>query len=267
MPRGCLRPTEPKARFRPLIPPTAALALLCACATAPSSSTGVASPQTAEVFADLAVGDVRYLLYRPGPRSAGPGLPPLILFVHGDGERGENLELVKREGLPRILERNFDFPFVVVSPQCRRREKWSAEVLDRLLTDVILRYRVDPGRVYATGLSSGAVASLELAALRPDRLAAVAAVAPNREPREICRAAAVPIWLFHNAFDERVPARVSRRLARRLLDCRGSVLLTIYPQSGHDAWSDTYARADLYEWFLRHGPPAPAVPSTTPPGL
>ena len=187
----------------------------------------------------------------------------MILFLHGDGERGEDLALVKREGLPRLLEHNRDFRFVVVAPQCRRREKWSADRLDRLLDHAVETYRVDPRRVYATGLSSGAVASLALAARRPDRIAAAAAVSPNRAPDEVLESPGGPadspgrdkpaaIWLFHNAFDERVPARVSRRLARTL-EARGTeVRLTIFPQAGHDAWSDAYARADLYAWLLEH---------------
>lgn len=207
--------------------------------------------------------EIRYLLYLPAAYETAPEPSPMILFVHGDGERGEDLALVKREGLPRLLEHNRDFRFVVVAPQCRRREKWSADRLDRLLDHAVETYRVDPRRVYATGLSSGAVASLALAARRPDRIAAAAAVSPNRAPDEVLESPGGPadspgrdkpaaIWLFHNAFDERVPARVSRRLARTL-EARGTeVRLTIFPQAGHDAWSDAYARADLYAWLLEH---------------
>lgn len=111
---------------------------------------------------------------------------------------------------------------------------------------------MDPRRIYATGLSSGAVASLELAVLHPDRIAAVAAIAPNRPPENPCRAGRVPVWIFHNAFDERVPARVSRRFARTLEACGAKVRLTIPFKAGHDAWSDAYARADLYAWLLEH---------------
>jgi predicted peptidase len=172
--------------------------------------------------------------------------------LHGDGERGESLALVKREGLPRLLKHNRDFRFVVVAPQCERREKWSAQRLDRLLSHAIETYRVDPHRIYATGLSSGAVAALEIAVLHPDRIAAVAAIAPNRLPENSCRAGRVPVWIFHNTFDERVPVRVSRRLARTLEACGAEVRLTISPEAGHDAWSDAYARADLYAWLLEH---------------
>jgi predicted peptidase len=234
----------------------------------PGSPLPSSSPWVERIFFDDASrAEIRYLVYLPTGHERRDASWPVILFLHGDGERGDDLALVKREGLPRILERNRDFRFVVVAPQLRRKEKWSADRLDRLLDHAIGTYPVDPRRVYITGLSSGAVTSLELAALNPDRLAAVAAVSPNREPREACRAAGVPVWLFHNAFDERVPARVSRRLARALEDCGGEVRLTIYPQSGHDAWSDTYVRADLYEWFLQHPSARVTGPTTKPPGL
>lgn len=204
--------------------------------------------------------DVRYLVYLPAGYEIVAEAWPLILFLHGDGERGDDLALVKREGLPRILERNRAFRFVVVAPQCRRSEKWSADRLDRLLDHALETYRVDPRRVYVTGLSSGAVASLALTARRPDRVAAAVAVSPNRPPDE--EPCAPPrtgeskktaaIWLFHNAYDERVPARVSRRLARALEACGAEVRLTIFPKAGHDAWSDAYAQGDLYRWLLEH---------------
>lgn len=246
MPRGCSSLTD---RYSPVLA-AAALALASGCATAPPST--LPGPQTPQVFSDPQEGVVNFLLYLPDRYAGLPGPWPLILFLHGAGERGDDLGLVKREALPRLLERNRDFPFVVVSPQCRRKKEWSWQVLDRLLTEVLEKYRVDAARIYVTGLSSGAVASLELAMLRPERIAAAVAVAPNHPPGDVCRAKSVPIWLFHNAFDERVPARVSRRLARSLEDCGGEVRLTTFPQAGHDAWSDAYARGDLYAWLLEH---------------
>ena len=219
-------------------------------------------------FGNSSRSEIRYLLYLPAAYETAPAPWPMILFLHGDGERGEDLALVKREGLPRLLEHNRDFRFVVVSPQRRRREKWSVDRLDRLLDHAVEAYRVDPRRIYATGLSSGAVASLALAERRPDRIAAAVAVSPNRTPDELLespgsrrssgpadspgRDKPAAIWLFHNAFDERVPTRVSRRLARTLEASGSEVRLTIFPQAGHDAWSDAYARADLYAWLLEH---------------
>jgi predicted peptidase len=235
-----------------------ALLLLCAarCASTVSPSPPPSSWIKRTFFDAPFRTQVRYLLYLPAAYETAPEPWPMILFLHGDGERGEDLALVKREGLPRLLEHNRDFHFVVVAPQCRRREKWSADRLDRFLDHAVETYRVDPRRIYATGLSTGAVASLALAARRPDRIAAAVAVSPNMTPDEFPgspgRGKLPAIWLFHNAFDERVPARVSRRLARTL-EARGTeVRLTIFPQAGHDAWSDAYARPDLYAWLLEH---------------
>jgi predicted peptidase len=176
----------------------------------------------------------------------------VILFLHGAGERGRDVELVKREGLPRILETLPDFPFVVVSPQEEKDHRWTADGLAALLDDVASRYRVDRARVYATGLSSGAVAALELAIRHPEKIAAVAAVTASEIPSGLCAMKDVPVWIFHNAGDEHVPAGRAKRLARELESCGGDVELTIYPRDGHDAWTETYRRQDLYDWMLRH---------------
>lgn len=210
------------------------------------------SRQTEQTDAGL-----RYLLHLPvayESRSAWP----LILFLHGAGERGEDLELVKREGLPRILETLPDFPFVVVSPQETKEHRWTADVLAALLDEVAGKYRVDRARVYATGLSSGAVAALELAIRHPARLAAVATVAANEIPAELCRMKEVPVWIFHNARDERVSVGRAKSLAREVEACRGEAKLTVYPRDGHDAWTETYRRQDLYDWFLKHRKPSPS---------
>src|SRR6266508_6921370 len=109
-----------------------------------ASPASPSSPWVERTFPDAQSRSVvRYLLCLPAAYETAPGPWPLILFLHGAAERGEDLELVKREGLPRILERHRDFPFAVVSPQCPRRRRWSLDVLDRLLTDVLGRLRVD----------------------------------------------------------------------------------------------------------------------------
>jgi predicted peptidase len=193
----------------------------------------------------------RYLLHRPAAYESRADWP-VILFLHGAGERGRRVELVKREGLPRILETLPDFPFVVVSPQEEKDRRWTADGLAALLDEVASRYRVDRARVYATGLSSGAVAALELAIRYPRKIAAVAAVTASAIPSGLCAMKDVPAWIFHNAGDERVPVSRAKRLARELESCGGDVEITLYPRDGHDAWTETYRRQDLYEWFLEH---------------
>jgi predicted peptidase len=223
-----------------------AAVLLCGCAAAPLPVSASTNRQTAQIGAGL-----RYLIHLPAAYDSRSDWP-VILFLHGAGERGRDLELVEREGLPRILETLPDFPFVVVSPQEEKERLWTADALAALLDKVAARYRVDAARVYATGLSSGATAALELALSYPQKIAAIAAVTASKIPPRLCAMKDVAVWIFHNAGDERIPASRAKRLARALEECGGDVKLTIYPQDGHDAWTETYRRQELYEWFLSH---------------
>jgi predicted peptidase len=221
-------------------------ALACACAAI--SSTPRSSPlrQTAQETAGL-----RYLLHLPATYESRSDWP-LILFLHGGGERGRDLDLVRREGLPRMLETLPDFPFVVVSPQEEKRNAWRPERLAALLDDVLRRARVDPSRVYVTGISSGAVAALELAIRYPGTIAAIVPISAHVIPDGLCRMKDVPAWIFHSAGDERIPFGRAEKLARELEACGGEVKLTIYEKRDHDAWTETYRRGDLYDWMLRH---------------
>lgn len=223
-------------------------ALSCACA--PASTPVRTSPrrQTAHEHAG-----VRYLLHLPAAYESRADWP-VILFLHGAGERGRDLDLVLREALPRILESLPDFPFVVVSPQEEKGRPWTPDALAELVDNVVAHERVDSARVYATGLSSGATTALELAIDHPQEVAAVAAISPTAVPPGLCAMKDVSAWIFQNAGDERVPVTRSRRLVRELRQCGGGgeVKLTVYPRDGHDAWTETYRRRDIYEWFLEH---------------
>lgn len=194
---------------------------------------------------------MRYLLHLPAAYESRADWP-LILFLHGGGERGRDLALVKREGLPRLLEALPDFPFVVVSPQEEKRNGWTSEALAALLDEVVRAHRVDPARVYATGLSSGALAALELAIRHPEKIAAVAPISVHRIPKDLCRMKDVSAWIFHSAGDERIPFARAQRLARELSACGGEVELTIYAKTDHDAWTDAYATPALWDWLRRH---------------
>jgi len=219
-------------------------ALTLGCATPPVAAP--AASQTEQLAAGL-----RYLLHLPAGYESRTAWP-LILFLHGDGERGDDLALIKREGLPRILETLPDFPFVVVSPQLPRRGRWSVKSLGAVLDEILARYRVEPGRIYVTGLSSGAVTSLEMAIRYPGRFAAVAAVTASEIPDGLCGMKDVPAWIFHNAGDERVPAGRAKRLVRALEACGGEARFTLFPRDGHDAWTETYRHQELYDWLLAH---------------
>jgi len=194
---------------------------------------------------------MRYLLYLPDGYSTDMAPWPLILFLHGGGEAGEGLSLVRREALPRLLDLGKRFPFVIVSPHSLRKA-WSLPDLVFFLDGLERAHRVDRARVYVTGLSTGALAAWRLAIAVPDRVAAIAPVTLHRVPEGLCAMKSVPVWAFHNAGDPRAPVRVTKKTVETFRACGGDVRLTVYPAKGHDAWTQTYNRSDLYEWFLQH---------------
>ncbi len=194
---------------------------------------------------------LRYLRYAPSHPDAGPAPWPLIVFLHGSGERGDDLALVKQEGLPRLLDGLTRFPFVVVSPQCPSGREWSIPALDVFVARLVETLPVDPRRVSLAGLSSGARAALELAARHPGRFAAVVAVAVPGLPPDPCGLKGTSVRIFHNEGDGRIPARTARRAADRLRSCGVDVTLTLFPDEGHDAWTRAFSSRPLYEWLER----------------
>jgi hypothetical protein len=126
------------------------------------------------------------------------------------------------------------------------------ETLDALLDSVIGTYRIDEDRVVLTGLSMGGQGTWQLAAARPDRFAAIAPVCGRGNPEAAHRLRRVPAWVFHGAQDDVVPIGESERMVAALERCAGDVRFTVYPDAGHDAWTATYERADLWDWLLSH---------------
>ena len=148
----------------------------------------------------------KYLLFVPKDYHARPDRSfPLILFLHGAGERGDDLDLVARHGPPKIVRQREDFPFIVVSPQCPAEQWWRAQPLAVLLDEVQARLRVDPDRIYLTGLSMGGYGVWEMALTYPHRFAAIAPVCGGGVPLCIARIAHLPAWVFHGAEDDVVP--------------------------------------------------------------
>jgi predicted peptidase len=158
---------------------------------------------------------------------------------------------VKTHGLPKLLETKRDFPFVVVSPQSARGG-WNPDALNALLDEALAKYKVDPDRVYLTGLSMGGAGSWELATSFPGRFAAVAPICGRGNPREAHRLKDLPIWAFHGAKDPTVPVAHSEEMVRAIKEAGGNPKLTIYPEARHDSWTETYNNPELYKWFLDH---------------
>lgn len=195
---------------------------------------------------------VQYLLYLPNDYGKENKEWPLILFLHGAGERGDSLQRVKIHGPPKLVEGGQKFPFIIVSPQCPENEWWSTEVLDVLLNEICKNYKVDKDRIYLTGLSMGGYGTWDMVSEYPNRFAAIAPICGGGNPNRVDVLKNLPIWIFHGAKDEVVPLEKSQDMFDALKKVGGNVKITIYPEASHDSWTETYNNTELYKWFLKH---------------
>lgn len=192
---------------------------------------------------------LEYLLFLPQGYETTDQRWPLMLFLHGAGESGTNLDRVKIHGPPKIVESKPDFPFILVSPQCPRRG-WNVEALNALLDEVVAQYRVDKDRVYLTGLSMGGYGTWSLGAAHPEKFAALVPICGGGNPANAAKLAQLPIWVFHGAKDPTVPIARSKEMVEALKAAGGNPKFTVYPEAGHDSWTETYNNPELYKWLL-----------------
>ena len=204
----------------------------------------------------------RYLVFLPKEYSKARKWP-MILFLHGSGERGTNLDKVAVHGPPKIVQRKPDFLFIVISPQCPEGETWSEDALLALLGEVNKKFKVDQRRVYLTGLSMGGYGTWNLGLSHPEKFAAIAPICGGGDNLRILlaekkvakRLKQLPVWAFHGTKDEVVNVTESERMVRALRKLGNEARLTMYPEAGHDAWTETYNNPALYEWFLQQENP------------
>jgi predicted peptidase len=205
-------------------------------------------PRTMTVHTKLS-----YLTFLPKTYSAKGAPVPLIVFLHGSGERGSDLNKVKAWGPPALADKDPDFPFMVVSPQVPSGEWWHANLLKAMLDEVLARYNVDRGRVYLTGISMGGYGAWDLAMNYPGYFAAIAPICGGGNALRIGQLKSVPAWVFHGLKDQSVPERESASMVAALKAAGGDVKYTVLPDAGHvEAWVYAYGEAGLFDWFLEH---------------
>jgi len=232
---------------------------------------------------------INYLLSLPADYGKNPFKKwPMIVFLHGSGERGstlEELDLLKLHGPPRVIAEGPDLEtltdrFIVLSPQYNTWY-WSTkfDAMDTLLDDIQEAYAVDSRRIYLTGISMGGFGTWRYALRHPDRFAALAPFAggwnyvvestyvgygqagvsivlDTSPPDNLCDLREVPSWVFHGAQDVGIPAKETAEILVKVLQaCGGNVRYTLYPDKAHDVWTDAYADRALYDWFLEQRGP------------
>jgi len=238
---------------------------LTACSTIPKEFTVMKPGQTPHKFSTerKQVLAADYLLSLPEGYGKDPSKRwPLLMFLHGAGERGTDIWLVAKHG-PFKTEAATN-NFIIVSPLCPPGKIWSEDVLLALLDEIENKYAVDLHRVYLTGLSMGGFGAWNLGLNHPEKFAAMAPVcgggqtigivlARYYDAPKLAQMKSLGIWAFHGGKDSTVLPDESAHMVNALkaAGCT-DIKLTIYPETGHDSWNQAYADPELFAWLLKH---------------
>jgi predicted peptidase len=201
---------------------------------------------------------------------------PVVLFLHGAGERGEDGLLQTQVGIATAIRLHKErFPCIVVMPQCRRNTWWTAAEMEaqvlKALDQSMKEFKGDPNRVYLTGLSMGGYGTWDLAYKYPGKFAALAPICgglrppgrvpapgtgpfadPNADPYALVaqKVGKTQVWIFHGGADTTVPPAESRKMNDALKAAGANVKYTEYEGVGHNSWDKAYAEPDFMPWML-----------------
>jgi predicted peptidase len=269
--------------------------LLCAALLAGVADSFAAESQTVASFERTVTKKLgyTYLLGLPTGYDAAAGKEwPLIVFLHGSGESGSEPWLVAKHGPPKLLRGDVPVPppppgkqppppetpearakrhecaailaanFIVVSPQCpSARRGWDDESVLLLVDEICAKYKVDPRRIYLTGLSMGGYGTWSVGMKNVSRFAAIVPICGGGTKADVRRAARdhkdafmnLGVWVFHGAKDPTVPLEESEAMVAELKKAGATdVQLTVYPEAKHDSWTEAYNSPELYAWLLKH---------------
>ncbi|MBR2312147.1 MAG: prolyl oligopeptidase family serine peptidase [Clostridia bacterium] len=178
---------------------------------------------------------------------------PILLFLHGAGTRGNDINNILTHSFLRRPEKWQDFKFIIVAPLCHKNTWFDHfETLERFALFVANQAYTDKNRIYLTGNSMGGYGTWQLAMSMPELFAAIAPLCGGGMYWNAGRLANVPVWAFHGARDKSVFVEESVKMVNAVNKRGGNARLTIYPENGHNCWTDTYGNPALYEWFLTH---------------
>jgi predicted peptidase len=228
---------------------------------------------TKRVYRGASGESIPYRLWIPSrgdPREGRPEKCPLVLFLHGAGERGSNNE--SQLDHPEVLRLAADDadPCFLVAPQCPRGQKWvevpwhlrkphqtprepsaPMRLTIELLACLEDEFPIDPQRRYVTGMSMGGFGVFDLLVRRPHDFAAAVPICGGADESRLGQIAHVPMWVFHGRKDLAVPVIRSRSAVEALRAAGAEPRYTEYPRTGHNAWSPAYREPELREWLLR----------------
>jgi predicted peptidase len=177
---------------------------------------------------------------------------PLIVFLHGSGEKGTDVELLRKQGpLKYIKEKEIDA--YILAPQCRENEYWNEESIYRLIQKIVKENNIDADRICLTGLSLGGWGTLKLGIAHPEMFAALVPICgfvDRLDIDDLCKIAAIPTRIYHGLLDDVVDVNYATVIYKTLRACNANVKLTIFEDANHNSWDNVYDNAEIYDWML-----------------
>jgi predicted peptidase len=178
---------------------------------------------------------------------------PLLIFLHGSGENGSDVEKVKIHGPFKYL-RNHQIDAYVLAPQCPEGQQWNPDILYELILKIQKENNIDANRIYLTGLSSGGWGTYSLALKYPEMFAAILPVSgfvDIIQLEEICNMKTIPTRIFHGLLDDVVSVDNDITIYKELKKCNKDVELTLFNDASHDCWTKVYDNPETYAWMLK----------------
>lgn len=196
---------------------------------------------------------------------------PLVIFLHGAGERGNDNEVQIKHISELFLDtRNRGkYPCYLIAPQCPKKQFWAdykrksegvvlsekptrpAQMVLELIEQAMKEFPIDPSRIYITGLSMGGYGTWDLIARYPKKFAAAVPICGGGSPKTASRIKDIPIWAFHGALDATVPPQESRKMIHAIQDAGGLPGYTEYPDIEHNSWVNAYKEPHLIHWLFK----------------
>jgi predicted peptidase len=245
--------------------------LMCVCVLAAGAAFAQTAQEltTAETFKGKDGAALPYRQYVPADRPAGQKIP-LVLFLHGAGERGNDNAAQLKHGVPAIIQycRDKKLPVALIAPQCPENQQWvdtpwsamssmmnekpsaSMALAMALLDDRIAALDIDTSRVYVTGISMGGYGTWDIIEREPEKFAAAIPICGGGDTWHAWKIRELPIWAFHGDSDGAVPVQRSRLMVSALWDCGGKIYYREYPGMNHDVWTKTYADTMVLDWLF-----------------
>jgi len=209
-------------------------------------------PQVKRFGAPDAKDGLDYLAYLPASYDEDKTkLWPLVIFLHGSGERGKNVQVVRKTGLTETLETRGATSYVCLAPQCPPEGRgWNTAVLNKFLDQALQDFRVDKNRVILTGLSMGGFGTWNWGCEHPERFAALIPICGSGTPSKTTSLKGMPIWAFHGDADPNVKIAGDQAMVDAAKAAGADVKFTIYSGVGHNSWTKAYNEPELDSWIL-----------------